>query len=234
MVPLTWRTSSAPRLSTRAVSGFSAVITTSQSLDVDWGCLSLGGLLQHSASQSLDVVWGCLALGGLLQLCLSLGGLLQLCLSLGGLLQHGLALGGLLQHCLALGGLLDSLQLSQPHRVLMLIEGASHLEDFFNTASHLEDFFSTASHLEDFLILCSYHNLTESWCWGCLALGGLLQHRGCRPGLFSRLSEDLPRVVAARQVGQRSVRLLPPSRLCQSSSIRLSEEMQCSSPQSRI
>ena len=25
----------------------------------------------------------------------------------------------------------------------MLIEGASHLEDFFSTASHLEDFFST-------------------------------------------------------------------------------------------
>ena len=48
------------------------------------------------------------------------------------------------------------------------------------------------------------------------------------------LSENLPRDVAARQVGQRSVRLLPPSRLCQSSSIRLSEEMQCSSPQSRI
>ena len=69
----------------------------------------------------------------------------------------------LLQHRGRRPGLsLDSLQLSQPHRVLMLIEGASHLEDFFNTASHLEDFFSTASHLEDFLILCSYHNLTES------------------------------------------------------------------------
>ena len=100
----------------------------------------------------------------------------------------------LLQHRGRRPGLsLDSLQLSQPHRVLMLIEGASHLEDFFSTlplrvlmlfegashsedffssashledffstASHLEDFFSTASHLEDFLILCSYHNLTES------------------------------------------------------------------------
>ena len=50
----------------------------------------------------------------------------------------------LLQHRGRRPGLsLDSLQLSQPHRVLMLIEGASHLEDFFSTASHLEDFFST-------------------------------------------------------------------------------------------